>query len=255
MSGTRGRAGVVALLALPLGGCGGDRETSVLTMYAAKSLQDVLPDVAAAWKAESGKEARFDFDATSRLVQKVLEGAPADVFFSADEIWMERLVAGGKAVEATRAVVARNELVFVVPAGAADGPPEPTALPGRLRKIALAGENVPAGKYAKAALEALGAWKGVESRVVRGDDVRITLRWVASGEADGGVVYRTDALVEPKVRVAFAFAPGTHPPIVYPAAAVKGAARSVDGAAFVAFCRSAAAQAAFRRHGFLPAAP
>jgi molybdate transport system substrate-binding protein len=251
----RSRALLVVVLAWGglVGGCGGEEGNSRVTVYAAKSLQDVLPQVATAWKGDSGREVAFDFDATSRLVPKILEGAPADAFFSADEGWMDKLAAGGKVLAPSRVVVARNELVFVVPAAAKDAPASAAALPGGLREIALAGENVPAGKYAKAALSSLGRWKDVEPRVVRGDDVRVTLRWVAAGEAEGGVVYRTDALAEKRVRVAFAFPPDTHPPVVYPAAAVKGAKQESAGAEFVAYCRGPVAQEIFRRFGFPPA--
>lgn len=235
------------------GGCGQDDAQAKVTVYAAKSLQDVLPQVATAWKGASGRDVAFDFDATSRLVPKILEGAPADAFVSADEGWMDKLAAGGKVLGPTRTIVAKNELVFVVPAAAKDAPADGAALPGTLGKIALAGENVPAGKYAQAALESLGRWKDVQPKVVRGDDVRVALRWVASGEADGGVVYRTDALAEKKVRIAFAFPAASHPPVVYPAAAVKGAKHESAGAEFVAYCRGPVAQEIFRQYGFQPA--
>jgi len=244
-------AGVVALA----GACGRDDAVRPrLVVFAAASLTDVLPEVAEAWKAEGGLDVTFAFGATSKLVPQILEGAPADVLISADEAWMDKLTAGGKADAASRVVLARNELVFVVPVGAATPPGGPRELPGPLGKIALAGEHVPAGKYAKASLEHAGVWAAVAPRVVRADDVRMTLKWVSAGEADGGIVYRTDARADPKVVVAFAFPADTHPPITYPAAAVTGSPRAADAARFLAFCRGPTAQARFGRRGFGPAA-
>ena len=154
--------------------------------------------------------------------------------------------------DGSRAVVARNELVFVVPAGS-PAPPSAAALPGYLRKIALAGEHVPAGRYSRAALEHARVWGEVAPRVVPADDVRLALKWVATGETDGGVVYRTDARAEPKVTVAFAFPAESHPPIVYPAAAIQGSAQADAGRRFVEFCRGPKARPIFEKHGFLPA--
>lgn len=240
-------AGVLALA----GACGRDDAARPrLVVFAAASLTDVLPEVAEAWKAEGGLDVAFAFGATSRLVPQILEGAPADVLISADEAWMDKLAAGGRADRASRVVLARNELVFVVPVGAATPPSGPRELPGPLGKIALAGEHVPAGTYAKASLKHAGVWAAVAPRVVRADDVRIALRWVASGDADGGVVYRTDAAADPKVTVAFAFPADSHPPIVYPAAVVAGSPRAADAARFLAFCRGPKALAAFARRGF-----
>jgi molybdate transport system substrate-binding protein len=226
-----------------------------LTVFAAASLTDVLPEIATAWKADGGAEVRFSFGATSKLVPQVIEGAPADVLVSADEAWMDKLNEAGKMEPGSRVVLARNELVFVVPKQAAAAPKSASELPGTLKKIALAGENVPAGKYAKSALEKAGVWAAVEPRVVRGEDVRLTLRWVSGGDADGGVVYRTDAMADSSVKVAFAFPAASHAPIVYPAAVIKGTARAADAARFLAFCRSAKARAMMEKHGFLLSTP
>jgi molybdate transport system substrate-binding protein len=226
-----------------------------LTVFAAASLTDVLPELAAAWRADGGADVRFSFGATSKLVPQIVEGAPADVLVSADEAWMDRLNEAGRVEPGSRAVVARNALVFVVPADAAKAPASAGELPGTLKTIALAGENVPAGKYAKAALETLKVWTAVEPRVVRAEDVRLTLKWVASGDADGGVVYSTDANADKTVKIAFAFPEETHAPIVYPAAVVKGSARVKDAARFLEFCRGAKARPIFEARGFLPPTP
>jgi molybdate transport system substrate-binding protein len=246
----------LAVVAVLGSGCGGTSDApKQVTVFAAASLTDVLPEVAAAWKTEGGVEVRFSFGASSKLVPQVIEGAPADVLVSADAAWMDKLEAAGKTEPGSRAILARNELVYVVPGDAGNAPTAAAELPGEAKKIALAGENVPAGRYAESALEKAGVWAAVEPRVVRTEDVRLTLRWVASGEADGGVVYRTDARAEAKVRVAFAFPSDSHAPIVYPGAVVRGAARSADATRFLAFCRGDKARAIFERFGFLPPAP
>jgi molybdate transport system substrate-binding protein len=245
------------LLAGVLAACGKAPEGAppAITVFAAASLTEVLPEIARAWKADGGSDVRFSFAATSKLVPQILEGAPADALVAADEAWMERAASGGRIDAASRAAIARNELVFVVPAGGTTAPARERDLPGDLKKIALAGENVPAGRYAKQALENAGVWAAVEPRVVRAEDVRLTLRWVSSGETEGGVVYRTDARADPRVRVAFAFPAASHEPIVYPAAVVRGAAGAAPAARFLAFCRGETARGILQKHGFLPHAP
>jgi molybdate transport system substrate-binding protein len=237
--------------ALASDGSAPDAKSAPMTVFAAASLTDVLPQIAAAWEAEGGPKVRFSFGATSKLVPQVIEGAPADLLVSADEAWMARLVDAGKAAAGSSISLARNRLVFVVPSGAASVPKSASDLPGALQKIALAGEAVPAGKYAKAALEAAQVWTAASRRIVRAEDVRLTLRWVSGGDADGGIVYRTDAKADPSVKVAFEFPENSHPPIVYPAAVVQGSARAADAARFLEFCRGAKARSLFERHGFL----
>jgi molybdate transport system substrate-binding protein len=128
-------------------------------------------------------------------------------------------------------------------------------LPGSLKRIALAGENVPAGRYARAALEQTGVWAAVRPRVVPGDDVRLTLRHVSGGDAEGGIVYATDARGTAQVRVAFTFPVDSHPPIVYPGAPMRASPRAAEAARFLEFCRGPTARAIFARFGFLPGAP
>lgn len=218
---------------------------------AAASLSDVLPKVAAAYEKSGGVHIEFTFDATSRLARQIEQAAPIDGFVSADEEWMDVLRKKGLIDPATRADLLTNQLVAVVPAASAVKASAAADLAGAaIKHIALAGEAVPAGKYAKAALESAGAWKGVEAKVVRADDVRGALRWVASGEAEAGIVYATDAAAEPRVRIAFVFPESSHPPIVYPAAVVAGAEKAGDAAAFLTFCRGAEAGRLFREAGF-----
>ncbi|MGW8264838.1 MAG: molybdate ABC transporter substrate-binding protein [Longimicrobiales bacterium] len=225
-------------------------DSSILVLAAA-SLTDVLPRVAALWEEENGLQVRFSFDATSRVAPQILQGAPGDLFFSADVAWMDWVAAGGGIQEDTRVTILGNELVLVVPEGGGFRPDNPEALTSpRLRRLALAGENVPAGRYAQAALETAGVWGRVESRVVRAGNVRGTLEWVARGEVEAGVVYRTDARTEPRVRVVFAFPRESHPPITYPAAVVHGAPHPRAAREFLTFCQSEAAREIFRAEGF-----
>ncbi len=222
-----------------------------MTVLAAASLADALPAVATAWRAAGGAPVRASFDATSRLAAQVEQGVPADVFIAADTAWMNDLAAHGRIDPATRTDLLGNTLVVVVARDGSFAPTTPSALAGPgLRRLALAGENVPAGRYALAALRSTGVWESLAPRVVRADNVRAAMAWVTRGEADAAVVYRTDALADARARVAFAFAPQAHPPVVYPAAVLRGAARPQEAARFLAFCRSAVGRAVFVRAGF-----
>lgn len=226
-------------------------EAPAVVVLAASSLTETLNKVARAWTARGHPRVTLSFDASSRLAKQIEAGAPADAFFSADEAWMDYLAGKGLIDPATRANLLGNRLVAVLPkrsalqvAGASDlGRPE-------IGRLALAGENVPAGRYARAALTTLGAWEPVRERVVSGDNVRAVLSWVARGEADAGVVYATDARVEPAVKLAFTFPVSSHPAIVYPAAVVQGSARAADAADFIRYCRSAEGMAVFLAAGF-----
>jgi molybdate transport system substrate-binding protein len=186
-------------------------------------------------------------------VKQLEGGAPADLLFTADAETMEVASAGGLISAATRRDLLGNTLVLVVPGASAWAPTTPVELASEeLTHLAIAGENVPAGKYARAALESAAVWTSVESRIVRGDNVRTTLGWVTRGEADAGIVYSTDARTEPSVRVALSFPAASHPPIVYPAAVVARSSHPDEAAAFLAFCASAEAMAVFAEAGFSP---
>ena len=225
-----------------------------LVVLAASSLQDVLPVVARAWRTAGGVPVRFSFDATSRLAPQILRGAPADVFISADDVWMRWLLDRGGVEGASIRSVATNQLVFVVPRSASDPPGDPGSIAGAdFGRIALAGENVPAGRYARAALERVGAWSSVERRVVRGGSVRGTLEWVARAEADGGIVYRSDALAENRVRLAFAFEGEDYPAPTYPGAVTAGSENRAAAEAFLDFMSGAEAVAVLLASGFGPA--
>ncbi|MGD8322053.1 MAG: molybdate ABC transporter permease subunit [Gemmatimonadota bacterium] len=225
------------------------REPTEILVLAAASLTDVLPAVARAWEEGGGAPVRFSFAATSRLAPQAIQSTSADLFFSADRTWMDWLVArGGVRPNEVRDFLG-NELVAVVPRGR-----QPPASPADLASVAhlaLAGENVPAGRYAQEALEATGVWSSVRDKVVRGGSVRGTLEWVARGEADAGIVYRTDAVAQPRVTVAFTFAPDTHAPVRYPAAVLARAPRPEAARAFLSFAAGPEARAIFRGAGFV----
>jgi len=231
-----------------------EQTPEALVVLAASSLQDVLPVVARAWDAQGGFPVRFMFDATSRLAPQVLRGAPADVFVSADDVWMRWLEERGGVDGPSIRRVATNQLVFVVPKGAPDPPRDAGSIErSDLARIALAGENVPAGRYARAALESVGAWRSVEPRVVRGGSVRATLEWVARAEADGGIVYRSDALAEARVSLAFAFEGEDFPRPAYAGAVAARTEFPETAEAFLDFMSGAEAAALLSASGFGPA--
>ncbi len=222
-----------------------------LSVLAASSLQDVLPVVARAWERSGGLPVRFSFDATSRLAPQLFRGASADVFISADVEWMRWLEENGSVDASSVRPVVTNGLVFVVPSGTARGPRDARGLnDSTLDRIALAGEDVPAGRYARAALESSRIWESVQDQIVRGGSVRGALEWVARGEADGGIVYRSDALAEDGVRIAFAFPSEGFPAVVYPGAVTAESRNSEVAAAFLDFLQGPAAGSIFAASGF-----
>jgi molybdate transport system substrate-binding protein len=222
-----------------------------VTVFAAASLQNALDDVA---KAYGQGAARIAYAASSAVARQIAEGAPADVFISADTDWMDWLAARKLIVPSSRVDLLANRLVLVAPAASklqlpiGRGMALAAAL-GPEGRLAVAGPDVPAGRYAQASLEALGVWPSVRGRLARGENVRATLAFVARGEAPLGVVYETDARSEPAVRVVGVFPNSSHPPIVYPAALVA-ASHDPGGPAFLAFIRGRRAGEIFRRYGF-----
>lgn len=228
---------------------GGDRNVPapVLTIYAAASLAPALEDVATNFEAAAGTSVRLVTGGTSALARQIENGAPADVFISADALWMDAMQATGLIRADTRVAVAANRLVVIVPAvRGAEGLAVLTE--GRVA-LALV-DAVPAGRYAKAALQSLGLWGSVAPRVVEVDNVRAALTLVALGEAQSGIVYATDAASEPRVTVAMVVDPAHHAPILYPAAVVTGTAMPTQAAAFLDFLRGSGAEI-LARHGFL----
>ncbi|RJO73038.1 MAG: molybdate ABC transporter substrate-binding protein [Myxococcales bacterium] len=223
-----------------------------ITIFAAASLTDVLPLVAADWQARTGHKVTFSFDASSRLAKQIEQGAPADLFYSADREWMDYLDGKGIVVSATRVDLLGNELVAIAPANLALDIKTPSDLAKtEVKHLALAGETVPAGKYARAALAHFKLLEFIKDRVVNGNSVRLALEYVARDEAEAGIVYRTDAAAQPKVRVVFAFPQGSHPPIIYPAAVVRSSRSPETARGFLEFCRSPQARLRFETAGFI----
>lgn len=222
-----------------------------LLVLAASSLTDVLPAIVSGWSDRTGTEVRFSFDATSRLAPQALAGAPADVFVSADEFWIRWLEEQGAVERGTARPVAANELVVVVPRGGPTGSLLPADLV-HLERVAVGGENVPVGRYARQALSVTGIWERLGERVVTAGSARGVLEWVARGEVAAGVVFRTDALAEPRVEIAFAFPPATHEPARYWAAPLEGA--GADAGELLDFLSGPEAERAFAQAGFTPAA-
>jgi molybdate transport system substrate-binding protein len=225
-------------------------------VLAASSVQEAMEDAAQAWAAKGHPEPVLSFAATSALARQVEAGAAADLFVSADAEWMDKLDKAGLLQPGSRADFLSNTLVVVA---ARDNPVALDLRPGvdlagalGTGRLALADpESVPAGKYAKAALTALGAWPQVEQRVAAAENVRAALALVERGQAPLGVVYATDARASDKVRIVGEFPASSHPPIVYPLA-VLARSSSPDAAGFRAFLLSAEGKAIFARHGFGP---
>jgi len=221
-----------------------------LTVFAAASLKNALDEVAALHK---GAKPTVSYGASSALAKQIENGAPADIFISADLDWMDYVETKGLVAPGTRKNLLGNRLVLVAPA---KQPVKLQIAPGFAigraignGRIALADpQSVPAGKYAKAAFEKLGVWDQVSGHVAAVENVRAALALVARGEAPLGVVYQTDASAESGVMVAGVFPADSHPPIVYPVAALKGA--KGGAAAFLALLGSPAARAVFEKHGF-----
>jgi molybdate transport system substrate-binding protein len=225
-----------------------------IQVFAAASLKNALDDIAAQYEAATGKAVSVSYAASSALARQIEQGAPADIFISADLDWMDYLQGKSLIQPATRVGLLGNRIVLVAPADSAasvdivEGFPLADLLgDGRL---AMADPvAVPAGKYGKAALERLGAWPSVEAKVAPAENVRAALALVARGEAPLGIVYKTDAVVEKGVKVVGTFPEETHPPIVYPVARTAASANS-DAPAFLTYLRSARARSAFEKQGF-----
>lgn len=233
-----------------------------LTVFAAASLKESLDAAVAAWRKDGGDPVTVSYAGTQMLAKQIEQGAPADVFVSADAEWMDYAQERDLIAPDTRFVLARNRLVLVAPVFTSSPPPLDLDTE-RGRQIAFGiGEGriavaetgvVPAGRYAKQALDKYGLWPQLEKRLVQSDSVRAALEYVARGEAPLGIVYATDARVETRVRVLGTFPDDAHAPIVYPVAAVAASKRRDQAARFLDFLRGDKAAQIFRDAGFLPA--
>ena len=223
-------------------------------VFAAASLKEALDAVAESFAAGRAGRVDVSYAASGVLARQIARGAPADIFISADTDWIEYVEQRDLVRQGTRVNLLANELVLVAPADStatvrlAHGVDVGKAL-GKGRLAIADPETVPAGKYGKAALIALGAWKGVEHKVAPAENVRAALALVARGEAPLGIVYRTDAIAEKGVRIVDVFPAASHPPIVYPMVVVKRSSTPV-ATAFAGYLTTPDARAIFERFGF-----
>ena len=226
-----------------------------ITVFAAASLKNALDDTNGAFTKASGVQVTASYAASSALARQIEQAAPADVFFSADLQWMDYLADRNLIKPDTRVNLLGNKLVLIAPAGskiasvAISQGFDVAELAGSGR-IAIADVNaVPAGRYAKAALEKLGAWMAAERKLAQAENVRATLAFVARDETPIGIVYETDAKVEPKVKIIGVFPDGSYPPITYPVAQTATTTnRNVSR--YLHFLQTPAAKAIFKKYGF-----
>jgi molybdate transport system substrate-binding protein len=240
-------------IAVPLGPASA-QEARPLVVFAAASLQTALNAVAAEWQREAGQRVTLSYAASSALARQLEQGAPADLFASADLDWMDWAEQRDLVRRDSRRNLLGNALVLIaaredaVDLTIAPGFPLAAAI-GTSRLATGNPDAVPVGRYARQALTALGVWAEVAPRIAGADNVRAALALVARGEARFGIVYRTDAMTEPRVRVVGTFPAGSHPPVVYPVA-VTASSRHPQAAAFLAFLSSPAAIRLFEAEGF-----
>lgn len=243
---------LLATLAVLLAPAAGPRTPPPLVLAAA-SLQEAMTAAADAWAGQGHPRPVISFAASSALARQIAAGAPADLFASADEDWMDDLAAKHLLAPGTRADLIGNRLVIVAPAASRGSIPKGGAALARVLgagPLAMADpDNVPAGRYGKAALTALGAWAAVAPHVVRAENVRAALALVERGAAPYGIVYATDARASRAVRIAGMFAAASHPPITYPLARLASS-RNPGAEAFRRFLLSRAGKAVFVRYGF-----
>lgn len=225
-----------------------------VTVFAAASLSDALDTAGKAWQRKTGHTVAFSFAASSTLAKQIEASPFADIFISADVQWMDYVDKAGFIARETRTNLLGNHLVLIAPANTAS---EIRIAPHFDLKGALAGgrlsvadtDTVPAGIYAKASLTSLGIWESVSDHLAQAENVRVALSYVARGEAPLGIVYTTDAMAEPKVRIVGTFPDNSHPPIVYPIALTKEAKPLARE--FLAYLEGPDAGAIFTRSGFI----
>lgn len=243
---------VAGLLFAPLAAAA---QTKDVVIFAAASLKNALDEAAANWAKASGRPMpKISYAASNTLAKQIEEGAPADLFISADLDWMNHVAAKNLIKPDTRVNLLANRIVLIA---SKDSKLDVSVGPGMNLSAALAGgrlamgnvDAVPAGKYGKAALEKLGGWDAVKNNVAQAESVRAALLLVSRGEAPLGIVYATDAAADPNVKVVGTFPEDSHPPIIYPAAVTKDSTNA-DAAAFLSYLRGPGAKSAFEKQGF-----
>jgi molybdate transport system substrate-binding protein len=251
------RVSLASILLILLGSAWDNAATTQdakLVIFAAASLKDALDEVNAAYQRDKEQETATSYGASSTLAKQIEKGARADIFISADPDWMYYLAKKDLIKLETRADLLGNRLVLIAPVGSAVklsiGPNFPLAQALGDGRLAIADpSSVPAGKYGKVALEALGAWPSVADKLAPAENVRATLHLVSRGEAPLGIVYQTDAAADRGVKVVGVFPDNIHRPIIYPIAAVAASTNPAD-ASYLAYLKSPAARPIFEKQGF-----
>jgi molybdate transport system substrate-binding protein len=229
-------------------------EDKSLIVFAAASMKNALDDIDLAFTAKTGVKVSASYAASSVLAKQIEQGAPADIFVSADTDWMDYATSRKNINEQTRVNLLGNSIVLIAPK---DSKIDNVTIGPGFDLAKLAGDGkiatgdvkaVPVGKYAKAALEKLGAWQAAEPKFAMAESVRAALILVARGEAALGIVYSTDAKVEPGVKIVGTFPPDSHPSIIYPVAATTTA--RAEAADYLTFLKSSAAKTILERYGF-----
>lgn len=228
-------------------------EEKPVVVFAAMSTKTALDDIRASWQARTGRKLTVSYGSAAALARQIEQGAPADIFISADLDWMRYLSERKLTVPNSERPLLGNKLVLVAhrdwttPVQLVPG----VDLAGLLGngRLALCDSSVPVGKYAKASLEVLGAWRSVQSKLALAPDVRAAAVLVARGEAPLGIVYATDVAADPRLKIVSVFPSDSHPPIVYPIASLAGSTNP-NASTFMEFLGSADAQPFFERQGF-----
>ena len=229
-------------------------QEKTLTVFAAASMKNALDDINAAYATKASVKVSASYAASSALARQIEQGAPADIFISADTDWMNYATEKNTIDASSRLNLLGNSIVLIAPK---DAKIDNVTISQGFDLARLAGDgriatgdvkSVPVGKYAKAALEKLGAWTAAEPKFAMAESVRAALTLVARGEAALGIVYATDAKVEPGVKIIASFPADSHPAIIYPVAATKSA--KPDAAGYLDFLRSSTARTVFEKYGF-----
>ena len=226
-----------------------------VVILAAASLKNALDEAAADWSKQTGKATRIVYAASSALARQIEGGIPADVFISADVPWMDYVAEHKLIKPSSRSDFLGNQIVLIVGKDSRidlkiDKGFDLRGALGNDGRLAMGNvDAVPAGRYGKAALESLGIWSSVSGRVAQAENVRMALTLVSRGEAPLGIVYRTDAVSDPAVRIVGAFPADSHPAIIYPMALLSTSTHP-DAQAFVDFLKSPAARPFFEKQGF-----
>ena len=223
-----------------------------IIVSAAASLTDVLKEISNGYQSKSKDTVKFNFGPSSGLARQIEEGAPADMFFSADEAQMDALEKNGRLEPGTRKNLLTNQLVIIVPSDSKLAIASPKdLLKSEVKRIALAEPPVPVGAYSSKYLEAEGLWDNIKPKVVPVQDVRATLASVESGNVEAGFVYKTDAAVSKKVKIVYEVPIDKGPKIVYPVAIVKESKRKDTARDFLNYVQTPASKELFKKYGFV----